>query len=99
MHATGVEETAIRLPEHVVFRAFPTETVVLNLQSGKYHGLNPSAGRMLELLDASGSLASATAAAADEYGQDPEQVERDIRLLCRELLERGLIEVDGDLRI
>ena len=31
-----------RIPQHVVFRGFATETVVLNLETGKYHGLNPS---------------------------------------------------------
>jgi hypothetical protein len=29
-----------RLPSHVVMRAFVHETVVLNLATGRYHGLN-----------------------------------------------------------
>jgi len=37
----------VRLPQHVVFREFPAETVVLNLQTEQYHGLNPTAGAML----------------------------------------------------
>ena len=35
-------------PQHVVYRSFPSETVVLNLQTGSYHGLNATAGRMLD---------------------------------------------------
>jgi hypothetical protein len=40
---------SLRLPQHVVHRSFVAETVVLNLQTGKYHGLNPVGGRMLEV--------------------------------------------------
>ena len=43
----------MRVPAHAVYRAFPSETVVLNLNTGRYHGLNVTAGRMMEVLDAS----------------------------------------------
>lgn len=83
------------MPQHVVHRSFPTETVVLNLQTGKYHGLNPTAGRMLEVLVAEGSPRASAAAVAEEYEQPVEATERDICDLCKALLERGLIEIDG----
>ena len=35
----------VKLPQHVVYRDFVSETVLLNIQTGKYHGLNPTAGR------------------------------------------------------
>jgi hypothetical protein len=85
----------VRLPQHVVHREFVEETVVLNLRTGKYHGLNPTAGRMLEVLDAAPSVADAVATLAGEYATEPELVQRDVVALCRGLLERGLIEVDG----
>jgi len=85
------------MPQHVVHRSFPTETVVLNLQTGKYHGLNPTAGRMLEVLATKGELRAAAAAVAEEYDQPLAATERDICDLCEALLERGLIEIDdGD---
>jgi hypothetical protein len=85
-----------KVPEHVVFRRFPAETVVLNLQTGKYHGLNPTAGGMLEALSASGSIPPAAAKVAEEYGRDPAAIEADLRKLCKALLERGLLEIDGE---
>ena len=33
---------SIVFPQHVVHREFAKETVILNLQSGMYHGLNPT---------------------------------------------------------
>jgi len=46
----------LRLPEHVVHRSFVAETVVLNLQTGRYHGLNPVGGRMLDALNGASSV-------------------------------------------
>jgi hypothetical protein len=84
----------VQLPDHVVFRRFAAETVVLNITTGKYHGLNPTAGRMLELLSGTGSVPEAAAEMAAEYGQPVEQIERDMNVFVDGLLERGLIEVE-----
>jgi hypothetical protein len=85
----------VKVPQSVVFRSFPTETVVLNLQTGKYHGLNPSAGRMLQALTEAASVREAAAAVAAEYEAPAETIEADICDLCQNLLDRGLIEREG----
>jgi Coenzyme PQQ synthesis protein D (PqqD) len=85
-----------RIPAHVVFRSFPRETVVLNLDTGKYHGLNPTAGRMLELLEKSETVDAAAMRLAEEYGQDLAVIRRDLYELCVELRERGLLEIVGN---
>jgi Coenzyme PQQ synthesis protein D (PqqD) len=87
----------VRLPQHVVHRSFVAETVVLNLWTGKYHGLNPTAGKMLEALAAAPTAGGAVPELAREYGVEPAKVESDLIALCQGLLERGLIEiVDAD---
>ena len=83
----------VALPEHVVHREFPEETIVLNLRTGRYHGLNPTAGRMLAALGAGATVADAVAPLAAELGQPAQTVERDLLELCRALDERGLIEL------
>jgi hypothetical protein len=84
----------VEIPHHVVYRSFPSETVVLNLQTGKYHGLNPTAGAMLAALERSGSVRQAVGLLAQQYVRAPGEVEQDVRALCSALLERGLIELD-----
>ena len=84
----------VTIPPHVVFRAFVEETVVLNLESGRYHGLNPTAGRMLELLGELGELDAVATRVADETGAPPSRVADDLREFCSSLAERGLIEVE-----
>lgn len=87
----------VRLPQHVVHRSFVAETVVLNLRTGKYHGLNPTAGKMLEALAAAPTAAATVPELARDYEVEPAKVESDLVALCQGLLQRGLIEiVDAD---
>jgi len=86
----------VRIPQHVVFRTFVNETVVLNLETGLYHGLNPTAGRMLELLAEDGEVAAAARRLAEESGVPAERVAADLEAFCANLVERGLITVEGE---
>lgn len=95
METPDLADARLRVPEHVVFRSFDEETVVLNLDSGQYHGLNGTAGRMLELLGENGSVNATASAVAAEFGQPVDRITADLVELCRSLLERGLLEVAG----
>ena len=87
----GVLKAYARTPEHVVFRTFVAETVVLNLNSGKYHGVNPTGGRMLEVLNEVGSVEKAAEVLAGEYEQPLEQIQDDLCAFCADLEQRDLI--------
>ena len=82
------------LPPHVVYRTFPGETVMLNLESGTYHGLNPTGGRMLEAVESSPSLGDAAERLAGEYRQPLSDVQSDLPEFCAGLAERGLLVLD-----
>jgi PqqD family protein of HPr-rel-A system len=86
----------LRLPQHVVHRSFVAETVVLNLNTGQYHGLNRTAGRMLDALQQAPSAGAIVPELAREYGVQAAQIETDLVELCQGLLERGLIEIVDD---
>ena len=86
----------VRVPQHVVFREFPAETVVLNLQTEQYHGLNPTAGAMLTELGRSGTVSEAAVAVARHFDRSEAEVRAHVLGLCTQLLERGLIEIVPD---
>jgi hypothetical protein len=86
--------TRVRVPDHVVHRRFPAETVVLNLETGRYHGLNPTGGRMLEVVESAANLRQAANQLANEYGRALGEIERDLRAFCIELAERGLVVLE-----
>ena len=49
----------MRLARQVAVRRFPEETVMLNLVTGNYHGLDAMGGAFLEALQASADVGSA----------------------------------------
>jgi Coenzyme PQQ synthesis protein D (PqqD) len=94
--AATLPTSRISVPQHVVYRRLPTETVVFNLQTGRYHGLNATAGSMIEALERASCVRDAATAVAAQYSQPQELIEQDMCELCSGLLARGLIELDGE---
>ena len=88
-------DSRARVPQHVVYREFVNETVVLNLKTGTYHGLNPTAGLMLRTIDKLGILRDALEQLAEEHAWANDEVEADFVELCHKLAERGLVEFDN----
>jgi hypothetical protein len=84
------------VPDHVVYRSFAHETVILNLRTGRYHGVNTTGGRMLDLLTSQRTVGSAATALAEEYARPRDEVERDVLEFCADLARRGLIELRLD---
>ena len=92
----SILEAPARLPQHVVYRTFVYETVVLNLETGKYHGLNRSAGRMLDVLTKTETVGEAASQLAKEFSRPVAEIERDLCTFCLQLQERGLIVLGSE---
>ena len=90
-----VLDATARVPQHVVHRSFAHETVVLNLKTGRYHGLNPTAGRMLGELEKGERVGDIAARLAEVYERPLDEIERDLCELCLDLLARGLVQLTG----
>ena len=85
---------AVRVPSHVVRRDFAAETVLFNLNTGKYHGLSPTAGRMLAVLEEVGNVGAAAGRISSELARPVAEIEREISAFCRRLADRALIEIE-----
>jgi hypothetical protein len=94
---SGVELPSgrITIPEGVVRRAFGDDRVLLNLATGHYHGLNPTGGYMVALLEETGDAEETARRTAEELDTPIERVRDDLAQLCHALSERGLIEIQG----
>ena len=84
----------ITIPDGVVRRQFGDDKVLLNLATGHYHGLNPTGGYMVALLEETGDAAETARRTAEELSTPLERVREDLAELCAALSERGLIEID-----
>ncbi len=72
------------------------ESVLLNLKSESYFGLDRIGTRMWTLLTTSDSIQSAYEALLDEYDVEAERLREDVRDLIEKLIASGLVEVAGE---
>jgi hypothetical protein len=72
------------------------ESVLLNLKSESYFGLDQVGTRMWNLLTTSDSIQSAYEALLDEYDVGAERLRQDVRDLIEKLIANGLVEVAGE---
>ena len=81
----------VTIPAQVMARTVGDETVILDLASGTYFGLDPVGARIWELMGECKSLAEICETMLEEYEVEREQLETDVLRLTGELLERGLV--------
>ena len=84
-------DARLQIPEQVVTRQVGDETVLLNLESGTYFGLDPVGSRFLELLEVEGTLAAVLAKMLEEFDVTETQLEADLLRLADEMLASGLL--------
>ncbi len=79
----------------VLFREHGEESVLLNLKTELYFGLDSVGTSMWKALQQSGSIQSAYEAILASYDVQPEQLQRDMAELLDRLVEYGLVSI-GD---
>jgi PqqD family protein of HPr-rel-A system len=75
------------------------EYVVLNLATGRYHGLEEVAATIWRMAEGGTTVDAIEATVMDAYDVDPDACRRDVRSFLSQLRSRGLIEVsppDGE---
>ena len=72
------------------------ESVLLNLKSESYFGLDQIGTRMWNLLTSSDSIQAAYEALLDEYDVAADTLRQDMRDLIERLIANGLVEVAGE---
>ncbi len=85
----------VRVPENVMMRELDGESVILNLDSGYYFGLDEVGTRMWALLRDSESIQAAYEALLADYEVEPDSLQRDLVELVSKLVDNGLMRVDG----
>lgn len=83
----------IAIPPDVMIREVAGESVILNLNTEIYFGLDEIGTRMLTLLTASGNVQEAYETLLAEYDVDPEILKQDLTKLIDELRDHGLITI------
>ena len=83
----------VKVPDDVLISGLQDESVLLNLDSERYYGLDDVGTRMFSVLTSSDSVQSAWERLKKDYDVDHEVLRNDLITLVDTLLEQGLIEV------
>jgi len=84
----------VRVPEDVLISNLQDESVILNLNSERYFGLDNVGTRMLTVLSISNSIEAAYELLLTEYDVDPHLLRRDLMSLIENLVEQGLLAIE-----
>jgi hypothetical protein len=80
------------VPDPVVSRELDGETVLLNLETGMYFGLDAVGTDMWRAIRDSATLAEALAAVRGQYDADEATIRTDFLQLADQLLAKGLLQ-------
>jgi hypothetical protein len=85
---------SVRVADDVLISNLQEESVILNLNSERYFGLDDVGTRMLSVLTTSDSIETAYESLAAEYDVDRQALRVDLIALVENLLQQGLVKVE-----
>ena len=83
----------VKIPDDVLISKLQEESVILNLDSERYYGLDDVGTRFLAVLTTSESIEAAHETLASEYDVDPQILRQDLLELVQKLADQGLIQI------
>ena len=84
----------LRAGQDVVFRDLAGEAVLLNLETGKYFGLNEVGTRLWHVMIENGSTPHILQVLLAEYEVEETQLRQDVEALIQQLLSHGLVCIE-----
>jgi len=81
------------VPRHVLVRQLDGESVLLNLDTEKYFGLDTTGTRMWEVATSSANIEAAYLKLVDEFEVEPSVLREHLSELLGQLLENGLLQL------
>ena len=83
----------VKIPDDVLISKLQEESVILNLDSERYYGLDDVGTRILTVLTTSESIEAAYETLRKEYDVDAHVLRQDLTELIENLSKQGLIKI------
>ena len=81
----------VRVPDDVLISNLQEESVILNLDSERYYGLDNVGTRFLSVLNTADSVEAAYELLRDEYDIDAQELRHDLLELVEDLVGQGIL--------
>ncbi len=86
----------VSVPDNILMRELDGESVILDLDSEKYFGLDDIGTRMWQVLSSSQTIQEAYDTLLLEYDVEPQQLQQDMQDLITQLVSNGLLRLELD---
>lgn len=83
----------VKIPDDVLISKLQEESVILNLDSERYYGLDDVGTRILSVLTTSESIEAAYQTLRTEYDVDGQVLREDLLELVEKLVDQGIIKI------
>ena len=83
----------VRLPDDVLISNLQEESVILDLDSERYYGLDDVGTRFLSVLNTAHSIEAAYEKLIQEYDVDEEVLRKDLLTLVENLVAQGIVQI------
>ena len=84
-----------QVPRTVVHHQFAMETVLLNVETAYYYGMDAIGARFFAVLRQSATVEAAVQTLCAEFDSPQEQIREDMVRFCEELVSKGLLELSN----
>jgi len=84
----------VKIPDDVLISKLQEESVILNLDSERYYGLDDVGTRFLSVLTTSDSIEAAYQRLVSEYDVDGQLLRNDLLELIENLVDKGIISIN-----
>ena len=84
----------VKIPDDVLISKLQEESVILNLDSERYYGLDDVGTRIMSVLTTSESIEVAYQTLIKEYDVDPQTLRQDLLELVQNLAAQGIIQIN-----
>jgi len=81
------------VPHHVLVRFMDRESVLLNLETERYFGLDETGTRMWQVVTVAPSVEVALSQLLEEYDAEPQVLQSNLTELLGRLVENGLLSL------
>lgn len=88
--------TRVIVPDGVLLQEIAGESVILNIHTERYYGLDSTGTRMWAVLTTSMSIQEALEVLIEEYEVDRVTLMRDVLAFVQDLLANGLLQVASE---
>ena len=85
----------VSVPKNVLVRTFENESLLLNLDTESYYGLDEIGMRIWQALTQTENIQAAYESLLAEYDVDPITLQRDLEAFIESLVQRGLVELQN----